>query len=111
MSQIVTREALDALAALAFRAISDPGQPPKELDLDCAREELFHVLESAGKLEGHSKYSSGFAEGVGFGLIVAAAIINHGLDIEAAANQINDAIHEMVWPDEVEPEGAEPEAA
>lgn len=99
MPQIVTKQSLNALANLAFRAIQfEDGNARPEENLDAGAEEAIYQLlrdqflreEDAGSEEdeepqmepGQRMFCQGFSSGTLFGLNVAAAIITHGLDSE-----------------------------
>jgi hypothetical protein len=109
MFQPVTKESLNALAALAFQGIKyendDPARPVDNLDEAGAC--LYHLLKDEGDLDfasdDHRLFANAFSEGTVFGLAVAAAIVSNGLNSTATMETVRAELREpkRYWPDKV----------
>lgn len=119
MSQIVSKESLNALAALAFKSISyeydSRDTTPGELamtNIERADEALSDLLcADRGYDMGnpqHSTMVSMFTNGMEFGLAVAAAIVTTGLDLDAAVKAIKVELSNpnRWWPEALNKEAA-----
>lgn len=107
MSQVVSKQSLNALAALAFRGLQYAGDKhaKPEYNLDGGVDDaLLDLIRGEKKLESHDQFVNGFLQGTEFGLAVAAAIVTHGLDhagtCKAIANELK--IAGRLWPEDEE---------
>jgi hypothetical protein len=99
MTQIVTRESLHTLAALAFASIlhEDPNDPVEpEYNLDGGAEgQLGHILRSTHDFQPTDEegpFFEGFTSGMAFGLDIAAAILTNGFDSAAVVRTVKAAL-------------------
>ncbi|HEY6327520.1 MAG TPA: hypothetical protein VIW73_13530 [Candidatus Cybelea sp.] len=106
MSQIVTKQSLNALATLVFAGIRLEGDRCKpEYNMDAGASDGFHALLECAYPERTETaeqrlFASGFGEGIEFGLAVAAAIVTHGLDSVAATEAVRAELNaDRYWPE------------
>jgi hypothetical protein len=110
VSQIVTKQSLQALASLAFVGIlcDDSGDRTKpEYNLgDGADATLYNVLGHDDRspldfeVDEHRAFANAFSEGMEFGLAVAASVITHGLDSETTRDAVKaELFQNRYWPD------------
>jgi hypothetical protein len=108
MSQIVSKQSLNALATLAFRTLEyeDPEEtlkPECNLD-DGADTALYDLLRKQNRVdfdnEGHRDFADAYTRGVVLGLAIAAAIVSNGLDGAATAEAVRLELNDpsRYWP-------------
>ena len=107
MSQVVSKQSLNALATLAFRGLQyaddEPAKPEYNLD-GGAGPALFDLILGEKKLESHGGFLNGFEVGTEFGLAVAAAIVTHSFDHAGTCKAIADELKIVarLWPEALE---------
>ncbi len=116
VSQTVSKESLNVLAAIALLKIYYEGEKRAKTkplcNMDDALSVAYLVAQDEGNLDfadpdkgrpgdpAHRVFADGFANGVEFGLAAAAAIVTHGFDIEAATADIRAELRspDRYWP-------------
>jgi hypothetical protein len=109
MSQVITKESLNVLAALAFQAIAYENDENADFEdnLRLPGEPLYYLIASEHNLDyrnnkQHYAFGNGFVDGMLFGLAVAAAIVSNGADNNAVIETVRAELQSPIrcWPED-----------
>ena len=108
MTQIVTKQSLNALAALAFQGLryENDERAHAATNIEESAECLYRLLADERNLDytdkKHFIVANAFTDGMEFGLAVAAAIVSNGLDSNAVMEAVRAELRSPLrcWPEE-----------